>query len=64
VAAQVLLILESPKAFETADSYLHARACVCELLSEGLASHLDEPGQQALAKSLCEFMATGSHSEM
>eukprot|EP00656_Telonema_subtile_P051954 TRINITY_DN7109_c0_g2_i1.p1 TRINITY_DN7109_c0_g2~~TRINITY_DN7109_c0_g2_i1.p1 ORF type:complete len:1919 (+),score=538.84 TRINITY_DN7109_c0_g2_i1:80-5836(+) len=64
VVAQVLLILESPKSFETADAYLHARACVCEALSKGVVSQLDEPGQQAMAKSLCEFMARGSHSEM
>ena len=64
VAAQILLILEAPKSYETAPDYLHARSCVCHVITEGLVSQMDEPGQQALAKSFCEFMARGSHTEM
>ena len=64
VVAQILLILEAPKAFETATAYLHARNCVCHVITEGMVSQLDEPGQQALAKSFCEFMQRGSHTEM
>ena len=64
MAEQVLTILEGSKSYDSAEAYLHARTCACEVISVGLVSQLDEPAQRSITAALCGFLSSGSHTEM